>query len=60
MAYNPTVPDLIRWLRERAQINRRYAHLPPQQWEANVLPFVAGQLDRAADALERLSNYGDY
>jgi hypothetical protein len=45
--------DAIRWLRERAEINRRNAHIPPAQWEARVLPFIAMKLDAAADEIER-------
>lgn len=53
MEDKPTVPDLIRWLRERAEINRKYLHIPPQQWEVGVLPFIASRLDQAASELER-------
>jgi len=51
----PSVPDLIRWLRERAEINRRCATRPPEEWERQLLPFFARRLEQAANALEKLS-----
>jgi hypothetical protein len=45
---------MVAWLRNRAEVNRNYAALPPQQWEANVLPHIAFRLDQAADMIERL------
>jgi hypothetical protein len=42
------------WLRERARINRDNATIPPEQWEARVLPYIADRLDAAADEIERL------
>ena len=49
----PSPADTVRWLRERAAVNRRYASIPPAQWEVNVLPHVAFRLDQAADMIER-------
>jgi hypothetical protein len=45
----------VNWLRERADINRKYATIPPEQWEARVLPFIADRLDAAADMIEQMA-----
>lgn len=46
--------SMAAWLRVRAKANRDLAHVPPQQWEVNVLPHIAFRLDQAADMIERL------
>jgi hypothetical protein len=45
----------VNWLRERAQINRVNATIPPEQWEANVLPYIADRLDASADLIDSLA-----
>lgn len=42
------------FLRERARVNREYAHIPPQQWEANVLQHWATRFAQIAQLIEEL------
>jgi len=50
----PAPLQMARWLDERAEINFKYAHLPPQAWEIHTLPYIAVRLKQAAEIIRRL------